>query len=97
LIAVHAGARSIRPLTADQESSAATKRFGAGRVEEQHDIPHGSTDSRHRVATFGVRAQAGPDDRFPFLEATVAQLQAQMAAGRLTSEQLTRAYIQRIQ
>ena len=41
-------------------------------------------------------AQAGPDDRFPFLEATVAQLQAQMAAGRLTSEQLTRAYIQRI-
>src|SRR6266436_2312157 len=41
-------------------------------------------------------AQAGPDDRFPFLEATVAQLQAQMAAGRLTSEQLTRAYIERI-
>jgi hypothetical protein len=41
-------------------------------------------------------AQAGPDDRFPFLEATVAQLQAQMDAGRLTSEQLTRAYIQRI-
>ena len=34
---------------------------------------------------------------FPYLEATVAQLQAQMAAGRLTSEQLTRAYIQRIQ
>ena len=41
-------------------------------------------------------AQAGADDRFPFLEATVAQLQAQMAAGQLTSEQLTRAYIQRI-
>ena len=43
-------------------------------------------------------AQAGPDDRdrFPFLEATVADLQAQMAAGRLTSEQLTRAYIERI-
>jgi len=35
--------------------------------------------------------------RFPFLEATVAQLQAEMTAGRLTSEQLTRAYIQRIQ
>ena len=34
---------------------------------------------------------------FPYLEATVAQLQAQMAAGHLTSEQLTRAYIQRIQ
>jgi amidase len=41
-------------------------------------------------------AQAGSDDGFPFLEATVAQLQAQMAAGRLTSEQLTRAYLQRI-
>lgn len=44
---------------------------------------------------------AGADEpgkaRFPFLEATVAQLQAEMAAGRLTSEQLTRAYIQRIQ
>jgi amidase len=36
-------------------------------------------------------------DRFPFLEATVAQLQAQMAAGRLTSEALTRAYIERIE
>src|SRR6202790_5096797 len=43
-------------------------------------------------------AQAGPDDRdrFPFLEATVADLQAQMAAGHLTSERLTRAYIERI-
>jgi len=36
------------------------------------------------------------DDKFPFREATVAQLQAEMAAGRLTSEQLTRAYIDRI-
>jgi amidase len=35
-------------------------------------------------------------DKFPFLEATVAQLQAEMAAGRLTSEKLTRAYIERI-
>jgi len=35
-------------------------------------------------------------DRFPFLEATVAQLQAEMASGRLTSERLTRAYIERI-
>src|SRR6267142_2565185 len=41
-------------------------------------------------------ARAQSDDGFPFLEATVAQLQAQMASGRLTSEQLTRAYIQRI-
>jgi amidase len=36
-------------------------------------------------------------DKFPFLEATVAQLQAEMTAGRLTSEKLTRAYIKRIQ
>jgi amidase len=35
--------------------------------------------------------------KFPFLEATVAQLEAEMAAGKLTSEQLTRAYIDRIQ
>ncbi|MDE2450038.1 MAG: amidase, partial [Gammaproteobacteria bacterium] len=48
-----------------------------------------------------LAAQADPknkgQDKFPFLEATVAQLQAEMAAGRLTSEKLTRAYIQRIQ
>ena len=43
-----------------------------------------------------LAARAEPDDGFPFLEATVAQLQAQMAAGQLTSEQLTRAYIERI-
>src|SRR6201987_3468772 len=48
-----------------------------------------------------LAAQAGSkdknQDKFPFLEATVAQLQAEMATGRLTSEKLTRAYIQRIQ
>ena len=42
-----------------------------------------------------LAAQAGSknkdQDKFPFLEATVAQLQAEMAAGRLTSEKLTRA------
>lgn len=36
-------------------------------------------------------------NKFPFLEATVAQLEAEMAGGKLTSEQLTRAYIARIQ
>jgi amidase len=36
-------------------------------------------------------------DKFRFLEATVAQLQAEMAAGSLTSQQLTRAYLERIQ
>src|SRR5689334_1783757 len=34
--------------------------------------------------------------RFRFEDATVAELQAAMASGRLTSEQLTRAYIARI-
>ncbi|HSY04990.1 MAG TPA: amidase family protein [Steroidobacteraceae bacterium] len=46
------------------------------------------------LAPFAARADS--DDKFPFLEATVAQLQAEMAAGRLSSEQLTRAYIERI-
>jgi amidase len=44
-----------------------------------------------------LAAMADNKDNFPFLEATVAQLQAEMAAGRLTSEELTRAYIQRIE
>jgi amidase len=43
-----------------------------------------------------LAARAEPDDDFPFLEATVAQLQARMAEGELTSVQLTRAYIERI-
>jgi amidase len=46
-------------------------------------------------------AAAGPptDDSkhpFPFSEATVAELQSEMAEGELTSEQLTAAYIKRI-
>jgi amidase len=50
------------------------------------------------IAPFALQAdQKGKDkDDFPFLEATVAQLQAEMAAGRLTSEELTDAYIRRI-
>jgi amidase len=44
-----------------------------------------------------VAAADDKENDFPFLEATVAQLQAEMAAGHLTSEQLTRAYIQRIE
>jgi amidase len=43
-----------------------------------------------------LATRADSDDKFPFREATVAQLQAEMAAGRLTSERLTRAYIDRI-
>ena len=43
-----------------------------------------------------LAARAQSDDDFPFLEATVAQLQARMASGELTSVQLTRAYIERI-
>src|SRR5580658_2649235 len=50
------------------------------------------------VLLAALTAQADPKDKddFPFLEATVAQLEAQMAAGTLTSEQLMQAYIQRI-
>ena len=44
-----------------------------------------------------LAAHADNKDNFPFLEATVAQLEAAMAAGTLTSEQLTRAYISRIE
>jgi amidase len=46
-----------------------------------------------------VAAEPPTDDsqhRFRFSEATVAELQSEMAAGRLTSEQLTAAYIRRI-
>jgi amidase len=42
------------------------------------------------------RAVAADSAPFRHAEATVAQLQAEMAAGRLTSERLTRDYIQRI-
>src|SRR5437588_1352966 len=46
------------------------------------------------ISPLAARAQTNGD--FPFLEATVAQLQARMASGALTSVQLTRAYIERI-
>ena len=56
------------------------------------------------VSTFVLASQASQPahnnhddhDGFPYLEATVAQLQAMMQQGKLTSEQLTNAYIQRI-
>lgn len=41
-------------------------------------------------------SQADKNDKFDYLEATVAQLQAMMQQNKLSSEQLTRAYIQRI-
>jgi amidase len=51
------------------------------------------------LSPFATQADPKGQDpnKFPFLEATVAQLEAEMAAGKLTSEQLTRAYIARIQ
>ena len=49
------------------------------------------------LAPLAARAGSKDKDKFAFLEATVAQLQAEMAAGRLTSEKLTRAYIKRIE
>ena len=49
------------------------------------------------LSPLALGAGSSDKDNFPYLEATVAQLQAQMAAGQLTSEQLTRAYIRRIE
>jgi amidase len=49
------------------------------------------------LAPLAAQADGKAQDNFPYLEATVAQLEAQMAAGKLTSEQLTRAYIKRIE
>ena len=51
------------------------------------------------LAPLAARAGDKGKDKhsFPFLEATVAQLQAEMRSGHLTSEKLTRAYIDRIE
>jgi amidase len=49
-----------------------------------------------QLSALAANADPKDADKFPFLESTVAQLQAEMAAGHLTSEQLTRAYIDRI-
>jgi Amidase len=49
------------------------------------------------LSPLAAQADNKDKDDFPFLEATVTQLEAQMAAGTLTSEQLTRAYIRRIE
>jgi len=49
------------------------------------------------LTTVAATSDSQDKDKFPFLEATVAQLQSEMAAGRLTSEKLTRAYIARIE
>jgi amidase len=48
------------------------------------------------LAPFAVSADAGNSSRLRIEEATVAQLQAAMGSGRLTSEALTRHYIGRI-
>jgi amidase len=48
------------------------------------------------LAPLAAQADDKNKNDFPYLEATVTQLEAQMTAGTLTSEQLTRAYIQRI-
>ena len=57
-----------------------------------------SSISRIFLLALLASSRAAAADAAPFrhAEATVAQLQAEMAAGRLTSEQLTRDYIQRI-
>jgi len=57
-----------------------------------------SSISRILLLALLASSRAAAADAAPFrhAEATVAQLQAEMAAGRLTSERLTRDYIQRI-
>ena len=66
--------------------------------------PHKCLLTALLISALAVCSQAGQpvqnnhdnNDNFPYLEATVAQLQAMMSQGKLTSEQLTSAYIQRI-
>jgi amidase len=48
------------------------------------------------LASCAANADADQRSRFRFEDATIAQLQAAMASGRLTSEALTREYIKRI-
>jgi amidase len=43
------------------------------------------------------KSPASAADAFPFVEATIPQLQAAMASGELSSEELTKGYLQRIQ
>ncbi len=48
------------------------------------------------LAPSGARAGDGAAPAFPWEEATIAELQARMQAGQLTSRQLTEAYLARI-
>ena len=56
----------------------------------------GSRSAIAGAATMPASARALRPADTPFLEATIPELQALMAAGQLTSRELTRAYLQRI-
>src|SRR3954464_3338968 len=45
---------------------------------------------------FGATRSSGEEAAFRFAEATIDDLQAQMASGRLTARELTAAYLERI-
>ncbi|HLW96513.1 MAG TPA: amidase [Solirubrobacteraceae bacterium] len=63
------------------------------RARSRRRSPHASKGSARTVSAV---ASLTPGARFRYLEATVAELQAEMAAGRLTARALTGAYIARI-
>lgn len=79
----------------------------------QHALPHGITRRGFLTATAagGVAILAGgaaslveakrpfrgPDEEAPWFEATIPELQALMSSGQITSRELTKAYLERIQ
>ncbi len=84
-----------RPLCVFQ--AAADERFGRQETKIMKTISHLLLIVASIALAGTARAQgSGPGVPTQHNEATIAQLQAEMAAGTLTSEQLTREYITRI-
>jgi amidase len=70
-----------------------------GRVSRRSFLKASGTAGAAGALAGAAGAMAAPDHQvpsFPFEEATIAQLQAAMTAGRLSSRRLTRAYLRRI-
>jgi amidase len=73
-----------------------------GRVSRRNFLRYTTATGAVAAATTAAPAAAAPAEAdhgvppFRFEEATIAELQAAMAAGSLTSRQLTRAYLRRI-
>jgi len=77
--------RSFLQLGAAAGAGATLAGLGASASAAQASVSHAAGDARHDDAT-----------EFEFAEATIADLQAAMAAGELSSRELVRAYMQRI-